>query len=101
MVQSTAGNAAEPPRSARPAHHGPGMGQLCHLQRRLEDCPTAARNRSRKEEGNSKRHKHPSRFGNSVYQFKLNISLLKSEVQPQNTALVKLLACKIKAHTIT
>lgn len=62
---------------------------------------TAARNRSRKEEGNSKKHKHPSRFGNSVYQFKLNISLLKSEVQPQNTALVKLLACKIKAHAIT
>lgn len=50
-------------------------------------------------DGENKKQKYtPS--GNSVYQFKLNISLLKSEVQPQNAALVKLLTYKMKAHAI-
>jgi len=43
---------------------------------------------------------YPSLSSNSVHQFKLNISLLKSEVQPQNTALVKLLTYKIKVLAI-
>lgn len=58
---------------------------------------TEKRERGRREQ---KAQIYPSPFGNSVYQFKLNISLLKSEAQPQNTALVKLLTYKIKAHAI-
>lgn len=75
-------------------------GQLCHswgcLQRYHFSCH---QQRSGKDEGENKKHKYgQALLVNSAYQFKLNISLLKSEVQPQNAALVKLLTYKIKAR---